>query len=37
MLVFLKGCDFENTQLSIHFYLFNDECAIVKEAKDENC
>ena len=36
MLVFLEGCDFEHTELSIHFQSFNDECAIVKEAKDAN-
>ena len=33
---FLKGCNFEHTELSIHFESFNDECAIVKEAKDPN-
>ena len=32
----LKGCYFEHTKLSIHFYSFNDECAFVKEAKDAN-
>ena len=32
----LKGCNFEHTELSIHFYSFNDECAILKEAKDAN-
>ena len=36
MLVFLKGCNFEHTELSIHFLLFNDKCAIVKEANDAN-
>ena len=36
MSVFLKGCNFEHTELSIHFYSFNDEYAIVKEAKDAN-
>ena len=36
MAVFLKGCNFEHTKLSIHFLSFNDECAIVKEAKDAN-
>ena len=36
MLVSLKGCDFEHTELSIHFESFIDECAIVKEAKDAN-
>ena len=32
----LKGCDFELIKLSIYFLSFNDECAIVKEAKDAN-
>ena len=36
MSVFLKGCKFEHTELSIHFLSFKDECAIVKEAKDAN-
>ena len=36
MSVSLKGCNFEHTELSIHFESFNDECAIVKEAKDTN-
>ena len=36
MSVFSKGCNFEHTGLSIHFCSFNDECAIVKEAKDAN-
>ena len=36
MLVSLKGCKFEHTELSIHFESFNDECAIVKEAEDAN-
>ena len=36
MSVILKGCIFEHTKLSIHFLSFNDECAIVKEAKDAN-
>ena len=36
MLVFSKGCNFEHTLLSIYFQSFNDECAIVKEAKDTN-
>ena len=36
MSVFLKGCNFEHTKLSIYFLSFNDECAIVKEAKDAN-
>ena len=36
MSVSLKGCNFERTELSIHFESFNDECEIVKEAKDAN-
>ena len=36
MPVSLKGCNFEHTELSIHFESFNDECAIVKEAKGAN-
>ena len=36
MSVILKGCNFEHTKLSIHFLSFNDQCAIVKEAKDAN-
>ena len=36
MSVFLKGCNFEHTEMSIHFYSFNDACAIVKEATDAN-
>ena len=36
MSVILKGCNFEHTKLSIHFYYFNDECTIVKEAKEAN-
>ena len=32
----LKGCDFEHTKLSIHFKSFNDNNAIVKEAKGTN-
>ena len=36
MLFSLKGCNFEHTELSIHLESFNDECAIVKEAKDAN-
>ena len=36
MSLFLKGCNFEHTELSIHFESFNDESAIVKEAKDAN-
>ena len=36
MSIILKGCNFEHTKLSIHFLSFNDECTIVKEAKDGN-
>ena len=36
MLLFLKGCNVEHTELSIHFLSLNNECAIVKEAKDSN-
>ena len=36
MLVSLKECNFEHTELSIRFKSFNDECAILKEAKDAN-
>ena len=36
MSVILKGCNFEHTKLSIHCLSFNDECPIVKEAKDAN-
>ena len=36
MSVFLKGCNFECTELSIHFKSFNDEYSIVKEAKNAN-
>ena len=36
MSVFSKGCNFEHTELSIHFQSCNDECTIVKEAKDAN-
>ena len=36
MSVSLKGCNFEQTQLSIHFESFNDEFAVVKEARDAN-
>ena len=36
MPVFLKGCNFEHTELSIHLLSFNYECAIVKEANDAN-
>ena len=34
MSVSLKGCEFEHTEVSIHFKSFNDEYAIVKEAQD---
>ena len=30
MSVSLNGCNFEHTELSIHFESVNDECAIVK-------
>ena len=36
MPVFSKGSIFEHTELSINFSSFNDEFAIVKEAKDAN-
>ena len=36
MSVILKVCNFEHTKLSIHIQSFNDEFAIVKEAKDAN-
>ena len=36
MSVLLKGCNFEHTELSNHLKSFNDECAIVKEAKETN-
>ena len=36
MSVSLKGCKFEHTELSIHFQSSNDECAIMKEAKNAN-
>ena len=36
MSVSLKGCNFEHTELSLHFESFNDERAIVGEAKDAN-
>ena len=36
MSVFLKGCNNEHTEMPIHFQSFNDECAIVKKAKDAN-
>ena len=36
MSVALMGCKLEHTELSIHFESFNDECAIMQEAKDAN-
>ena len=36
MPIILRECNFENTKLSIHVLSFNDECAVVKEAKDAN-
>ena len=36
MSVSLKSCNFEHTDLSIHFKSFIDGCAIVKEAKEAN-
>ena len=36
MSVSLKGFKFEHTELSVHFESFNDECEIVKDAKDAN-
>ena len=36
MSVSLNGCQFEHTELSIHFESFNEACAIVKEAQDAN-
>ena len=36
MSVSSKGCNFKHTELSIHFESFNDECSIVREAKDAN-
>ena len=35
MSVYLQGCRFEDTELSIHFEPFNDESAIVKEAQGQ--
>ena len=34
MSVSLKVCNFEQTELPIHFESINGECAIVKEVKD---
>ena len=34
--VFLKGYNFEQNRTVNSFLIFNDECAIVKEAKDAN-
>ena len=36
MSVSLKGCKFEQTELSIHFESFSDECEIMKEAQGAN-
>ena len=36
MSIFMKGRNLEHTELSINFLSFNDEGAIVKEAKDAN-
>ena len=36
MLVSLKMCKFEHTELSVYFESLNDECAIVREAQDAN-
>ena len=36
MSVSLKKCYIEHTKLSIHFELFNDECAILNEAQYAN-
>ena len=36
MSVFYQWCNFEHTELSIHFKSFNDVCAIVNEANDAN-
>ena len=36
MSVSLKGCNFEHSELSIHFESFNDKCATVKETQDAN-
>ena len=36
MSVILIGCNLKHTKLSIHFQSFNDECAILKEAKNAN-
>ena len=36
MSVSLKGCNFEHTELLIHFESINDELAIVKKAKNAN-
>ena len=33
MSTILKGCNFEHTELSIHFLSFNNDCAIAKEAE----
>ena len=36
MSVSLMWCQFEHTELPIHFESFNDECGIVKETQDAN-
>ena len=36
MSVSSKGSKIEHTELSIHFNMFIDECAIVKEAQENN-
>ena len=36
MVISLKGCKFEHTELSIHFESFNDECEIMKGSQDAN-
>ena len=36
MSISFKGCLSEQTELSIHFESFNNECALVKEAQDVN-
>ena len=37
MSVFLKGCNFEHTELSTHFLSFNYERAIVKKQRTHIC
>ena len=36
MSVFLKGCNFEHSEMTTHFQSVNTECAIVKKAKGAN-